>query len=911
MYGLTKKIVRKSVFAFILMTSNFLISQQYFPGGVTGADVWYIANDNHIVTSVFEDIADNTPLKLDNCTAFLQKSLFNFNPSFYSEALCFTYREKLENGTGKNIFFVSQPKDQTIPNSHISTTWFHNIAAPSIVRNFFDINSSNVNTLKTSEVFQGNKNANVNFYRIRNYIIDRKFKSFGQNGETIFNIGKNISFLTAPTYEDNDFSGNFPEFISFPRELNTNERNRVDSYLALKYGLTLKERYPYLNSKNLVFWDTNNMIFWNNIFGIGKDKISNLNQLQSESTHRIKHLVAAVGDILNTNFEKQQVENIEDNHFIVFGDNKGTETLTNNNSKGIDFWKKTWLAQITGVSASDIKMFFRFYLSTEMIQELTDNPNKKLWMLHDKNVTNNEVSDFDNELILYYQAEDLDLNDGVATFKGVNFDADANGFDQFTFGVGPEMIVQVYAVTCQGTDQRADIKISGGKAPYDIEIVPDLGDTIIDQTNTDIYGFEPLAINYTITVTDANGIIITVPYTHSPWNFNVELGPNQNLNASNQQITLNATLGIGDPDATYEWYKDGDLLDHTSGVFDVTLPGEYTVFIKSFDQSCEVTDSIVIGNDFYADVTYLKTCNETLNTITIEPHGFAQSYFTILENSNGETQNFSHLGIHTITGIAYGNYTVTVTEVLPDESLGQSHETGVSVVPYVGWNEYVIDLDNQFLSGCQNCNLSYEYDPQIPTYNPLAGSSQTIEIDASQNINDPNAVYEWFRDDEPLYIYVPHLIFSFNINYPCSGMPKYTVIVTDPITGCSDLHSFYLRRMCVIEQVLTPEPVITREPETTNTEPETANNQDSFELTTTVYPNPTSQDVTFYYEINYPEAFSGLVEIYAVSGALIQSQNISNASTYVLPYSIATSGVYYIKLTSSMGVVKTDQIIIK
>ncbi len=669
----------------------------------------------------------------------------------------------------------------------------------------------------------------------------------------------------------------------------------------------------------MVFWDTNNFIFWNNIFGIGKDKISNLNQLQSESTHRIKHLVAAVGELMNTNREKQQIENIEDNHFIVFGDNKGLETLTNNNSKGIDFWKKTWLAQITGEHAPDIKMFFQFYLSAEMIQELTDNPNKKLWMLHDKNVTNNEVSDFDNELILYYQAEDLDLNDGVATFKGVNFDADANGFDQYTFGVGPEMIVQVYAVTCQGTDQRADIKISGGKAPYNIEIVPDLGDIIIDQTNTDIYGFEPLAINYTITVTDANGIIITVPYTHSPWNFNVELGPNQNLNPSNQQVELNATLGIGDPDATYEWYKDGDLLDHTSGSFEVTLPGEYTVYVKSFDQSCEVTDSIVIGNDFYADVTYLKTCNETLNTITVEPHGFAISYFTSLTNSLGESVNYSHLEILTIPDVPYGNYFVTVTEVLQDGSFGQSHETGVSIVAYVGWNEYVIDLDNQFLSGCQNCSISYQNINSLPVSIYLPDFFEPFSINASGNISDPNALYEWFRNDVSLNIYQPIVNFSsssycYSPDIPTeevNGLPIYSVRVTDPITGCNVTESFILRSYCDVVGVPAPDPVITREPETAKTEPETANNQDSFELTTTVYPNPTSQDVTFYYEINYPEAFSGLVEIFAVSGALIQSQNISNASTYVLPYSIATSGVYYIKLTSSMGVVKTDQIIIK
>src|SRR5690606_16142758 len=93
------------------------------------------------------------------------------------------------------------------------------------------------------------------------------------------------------------FYGNFPEFISFPFELSANQKNRVESYLALKYGITLYNKSSYKNSRNVVFWNSkNNQLFPNFIFGIGKDDISGLNQLQSESVHEKDYLIASVGE---------------------------------------------------------------------------------------------------------------------------------------------------------------------------------------------------------------------------------------------------------------------------------------------------------------------------------------------------------------------------------------------------------------------------------------------------------------------------------------------------------------------------------------------------------------------------------------------------------------------------------------
>ena len=121
------------------------------------------------------------------------------------------------------------------------------------------------------------QNAHINFYHSNHYFIDKKFKSFGQEGETKFYIGKTTNIDPDASYEDSNFNGVFPEFLSFPRELSHNEINRVKSYLALKYGLTLVHSASYLNAQNAIFWDaSNNQLFPKRIFGFGRDDISGI-----------------------------------------------------------------------------------------------------------------------------------------------------------------------------------------------------------------------------------------------------------------------------------------------------------------------------------------------------------------------------------------------------------------------------------------------------------------------------------------------------------------------------------------------------------------------------------------------------------------------------------------------------------
>ncbi|WP_169435059.1 DUF11 domain-containing protein [Neolewinella persica] len=84
------------------------------------------------------------------------------------------------------------------------------------------------------------------------------------------------------------FGGSFGEIIAFTREVTPTERNKVESYLAVKYGISLDQTIftNYVRSDGTIIWDnTFNGDFNQNIFGVGKDSGSGLQQLGSQSVN--------------------------------------------------------------------------------------------------------------------------------------------------------------------------------------------------------------------------------------------------------------------------------------------------------------------------------------------------------------------------------------------------------------------------------------------------------------------------------------------------------------------------------------------------------------------------------------------------------------------------------------------------
>lgn len=131
------------------------------------------------------------------------------------------------------------------------------------------------------------------------------------------------------------FNGPIPEVIEYNRKLTTTERQQVNSYMALKYGITIDQTTPadYLASDGTTtMWKaSDNTGFANNIAGMGRDEIGTLYQKQSRSINTASsgNLIAiAVGNEVAASNAGNTDSVTNNKSFLVWGDNGAAATYT-------------------------------------------------------------------------------------------------------------------------------------------------------------------------------------------------------------------------------------------------------------------------------------------------------------------------------------------------------------------------------------------------------------------------------------------------------------------------------------------------------------------------------------------------------------------------------------------------------
>jgi gliding motility-associated-like protein len=131
------------------------------------------------------------------------------------------------------------------------------------------------------------------------------------------------------------WNGPIAEIISFQNAHNAAQQNQVESYLAIKYGLTINHDY-FAGNGTTVWNKTANATYHNNVFGIGRSDCQGLHQRQAFSTnYNVKFITLGNNSIIGaTNASSVGNDIATDNAFVVLGDNNGnllySETLVGN-----------------------------------------------------------------------------------------------------------------------------------------------------------------------------------------------------------------------------------------------------------------------------------------------------------------------------------------------------------------------------------------------------------------------------------------------------------------------------------------------------------------------------------------------------------------------------------------------------
>lgn len=257
------------------------------------------------------------------------------------------------------------------------------------------------------------------------------------------------------------FSGYIPEIIIYDEVLSDPNRQRVDSYLALKYGATLDNtgggtNGDYVDSDGTTYWSaTSNSGYHNNVSGIGRDSNSDLEQKQSKSI-KTGTLVTigldddASADGLETNNADNDGTFSVDNSFLVWGTDRASF-----NPEASD----PGLAQIPSGVNSRLNRQWRIQetgtLGTVTVQfDLTDIPN----------------SDSEGDIVLII-SDEVDFTSGTATVSTVtqsfvtaadnlvNFRIDFPDGAYFTLGSAEENALPIAMLSFEGKSFPDHIKL--------------------------------------------------------------------------------------------------------------------------------------------------------------------------------------------------------------------------------------------------------------------------------------------------------------------------------------------------------------------------------------------------------------------------------------------------------------------
>jgi len=169
--------------------------------------------------------------------------------------------------------------------------------------------------------------------------------------------GNNSPFFVGSGSGGSFYNGEIAEIVIYGGPINSLELNRIQSYLAIKYGVTLQSM-DYINSAGSVVFGTNttHSNFNYNVAGIGRDDASGLSQPKSRSTNDSQDIIS----IANGDFATP-ASFTNNNEYLLWGHNNRNlqadvvQATINHGGTSIDrYLSRIWSTQLTGSPTGNI-----------------------------------------------------------------------------------------------------------------------------------------------------------------------------------------------------------------------------------------------------------------------------------------------------------------------------------------------------------------------------------------------------------------------------------------------------------------------------------------------------------------------------------------------------------------------------
>lgn len=325
------------------------------------------ANQPTYLDTDTDNINYNPVIKFENDGATLEQYLYNTTNGFYSQ----------------DIFIVMIP-DATMTSASTRNTIFAGVSSGSAGDmtgvGFGDYSTEFTNeTLSYNQDIPGGGNyngeahisssyANAGIINVRNNaaasptgqdilynsnllgtssVNDIAFSNVGSAGPPVLGteywVGRNFDV-------QGSLNGRVAEIFTFAERVSDPDRQKIESYLAVKYGITLgastEAQKDYINSFDTKVWDiVANSGYNYHVAGIGRDSISDLNQKQSKTLNLLNEVCIGLGGVYAKNSDNSN-EFKKDGDFLVWGNNNGPFSGSSSNTITVATGVTTTLTRI-------------------------------------------------------------------------------------------------------------------------------------------------------------------------------------------------------------------------------------------------------------------------------------------------------------------------------------------------------------------------------------------------------------------------------------------------------------------------------------------------------------------------------------------------------------------------------------
>lgn len=401
----------------------------------------------------------------------------------------------------------------------------------------------------------------------------------GPQKKIILSLGDKIV-----NFPPKSFEGEISEILFYDRVLSPIEMQQVSSYLAIKYGVSLRQLQfkNYYNSQKEIIWDYDaHKEFNQNITAIGEDKDGALKQTASQNSND--------EGLLAMGFTPQSIQSVPNNYFVFWSDNGKELSFKKQKEgqpKGIS---RVW--QLDYTRKDSVSLFSRFDLAkltpsegSEKNNEQQDTPRKLYhWLVIDTS-GENKFSPQNSKYIKIAEAD----QPKIINYKGWA-ELGASKVN-FTFWEAPSMFshLDIQNGKCsEASSGKVAFNIIGGRPPYKIQIQnldsnrPEGEFTMLDDKDT-----RPIDLpsgKYSYSIVDA----LQQKYSQEFYlvdNDAPAAGISKEYIIKNPiQLTPQKTLPAGH--YTFEWYKDGQLVSGNS-TYVLNQPGDYELRVTS-QEGCQ------------------------------------------------------------------------------------------------------------------------------------------------------------------------------------------------------------------------------------------------------------------------------------------------------------------------------------